>query len=664
MNKFLIMLFCFSLLFCLGSCSETPAPEITPPDNTQQTPEEEKTPVEDENPTIPEPQPTPVPVKREIEVCIPEDRDLRVIQLADIHFGIEGKDWHNDKVDRTKLYIASMIQEEKPDLIVCSGDNILSTGVKGLTNFIDYIETFEIPWIWLYGNHDAESTAAGYKKSDLSKALESADTKYLMYKSGYVEATSENRYGNFSVPIYNSDKSKLLGAFIVMDSGEYDYSAGKYQAITSGQIEWYKSEIDALQEKYAVQSDNKYEIIPTIVFSHIQLPEYKTAYEKAVSNDGAEFVIEQQLSQNDISEIGSGGPKENTGFFDALVQKGSTKAYFVGHAHTMYFQVKYQGIVLGFGPQTGFSKLFANNDDPRKTYMYSFGEDLTFETKCVNEVVKNRGLVYTATSGNGNAHYNAEKGVYVFTAKFVLWSRVSLDYYGPELTSEYTRITLENTTITGEINKESTADWTTKLYCSKPDSGVFLCSKDATNIYRFTYNPTENTLHIEVVEEYIPDEGELAVLSVNKNSNLTVWKNSGFAVKSLKNWCTNDAMLYIVVDKDGRITYAVYNTNEGYGEPSSDTYYVHPYYTNDSEETTNKSIVVTDTGYKIVVPEGGFAISAKSSSLVTLLSKIYDPSIDDLADIIDLVFNKESFNENLRLYFDSENKVISTKFIG
>ena len=50
----------------------------------------------------------------------------------------------------------------------------------------------------------------------------SLETNYLLYKEGYIETTSENRYGNFSVNIYNSNKDKLLGAFIILDAGEYD----------------------------------------------------------------------------------------------------------------------------------------------------------------------------------------------------------------------------------------------------------------------------------------------------------------------------------------------------------------------------------------------------------------------------------------------------------
>ena len=269
-------------------------------------------------------------------------------------------------------------------------------------------------------------------------------------------------------------------------------------------------------------------------------------------------------------------------------------------------------------------------------------------------------MFYTSSNSSGNANYIKDQGVYTIVIEMKLWSRVTLDYYGDELTSEYTPITYNNTTITGEIKETPGADWSTKLYFESQDVSKFFCSKkDDILFYRFTYNPENNTLHIEIVEDYVPTEGELAVKSVNKNSDLTVWKNKGFAVKSLKSWCSNDADAFIVVDGDGRICYAVTNPQDGNGEPTSDTYYSHPYYT---DYTTNPAIVISDTGYKVVVPEGGFAISVKGESLADLLGLILDPTIKDYATALGIVFEKTTFNENLRLSFDADKKIIKMSF--
>lgn len=657
MKKIFFLMLCFSFLFILGSCGE----ETAIPVPTDPLTEEPVTNTPTVEPTEPTTEKTPTPEQDGLCVYMPENKKLKVLQLADIHFGIEGKDWHNDKVDRTKEYINSLITEEKPDFIVCSGDNILGTGTNGLIQFIEMMESYKIPWTWVYGNHDAEN----FNKASLSETLVKTKTEYLLYEHGYMEPGTENRFGNFSIKVYNHTKDKLLGAFIILDSGEHNYSIGEYQAITPGQIEWYKNEIDSLQAIYATQENNEYDIIPTVVYTHIQLPEYYTAYTNAqAGTEDAEFVIKQDLSSSGIAEIKSGGPKKNTGFFDVLVEKGSTKAYFVGHAHTFYFQVKYKGIILGFGPQTGFSKLFENNEAPRKTYLYTYSEDLTFETKTCNEIVKHTGLFYTTANSSGNANYIRETGCYTFVIEMKLWSRVILDYYGDELTTEYTPLTFNNTTITGEIKTTPGADWSTKLYFEDPDVSKFFCSKkDATLFYRFTYDPVNNTLDIQIVEDYVPTEGELAVGAVNKNSDLTVWKNKGFNVKSLKSWCSNTAEAFIVVDAEGRIAYAVMRPTDGNGDPTTETYYVNPYYTTDRDYTTNPAIVISDSGYKIIVPEGGFAISAKGQELANLLSLILDPAIKSSADLVNVSFTPGVFKDNLRLSFDAEKKIIKTIFI-
>ena len=669
MKKLNLLLVCFSMLLGIASCdnntnnsstsvsndqiSESESPQVSESSSEKQDSSEssdsseDKTPEEDKE-------------NQELYVCIPEGRDLRVAQFADIHFGIEGKDWHNDKVDRTKKYMQSIVDEQKPDLIVCSGDNILSTGVDGLTSFVELMESYKIPWTWAYGNHDAESTATKYKKADLSKKLMSLDTEYLLYKEGYIESGKENRYGNFSISIYNSTKENLLGAFIVMDSGEHDYSIAQYQHITSGQIEWYEQEIDELQARYTKQENNKYDVIPTIVFSHIQLPEFYDAYVSAKQGTGAEFVISQELSDSGINEIKSGGPAVNSGFFDVLVEKQSTKAYFVGHAHTFNFQVKYQGIILGFGPQTGFSKLFAQNNEPRKTYIYEIAEDLTFETVCVNEVVKNKGLIYAATNGDGNAAYDQESNLYVFTTTLGLWNRVTIDFYGTEYTEEFVRLNPTNTTFKGCYNSEYTADWTTNLYFSSEEGTELLCSCSDTHIYKFIYSPDENLMTIEIVENPIIKEGDIAAVAVNKNSTLTVWKNKGFAVKTETAWCSTYAQLFIVVDSEGRICYSSAFT--GYGEPSSDNYYVHPYYETDRDYTTNPAFKFTDKGYRIVVPEGGFAISVYGESLPLLVRMVLDPTYDKNTKISTLVNHRNAYNEDLRISYNPDTKIISTSY--
>ena len=188
-----------------------------------------------------------------------------------------------------------------------------------------------------------------------------------------------------------------------------------------------------------------------------------------------------------------------------------------------------------------------------------------------------------------------------------------------------------------------------------------MCSCSTTNIYKFIYSPDENKLSISIVETPILSEGDIEAISVNKNSTLAVWKNKGFAVKSETSWCSGYAQLFIVVDSEGRICYSSANT--GYGEPDSENYYVHPYYETDRDYTTNPAFKFTDKGYKIVVPEGGFAISAYGDSLAILIRMILDPTYDKNTKVSTLVNNRNAYNEGLRISYNPDTKVISTSYV-
>ena len=240
-----------------------------------------------------------------------------------------------------------VVDTQKPDFIVCTGDIIMTTGVEKLGEFVALMESYKIPWTFVFGNHDAEGEEDGYNKKSYSEYLDSCDAEYLLYESGYVEPEN-NRYGNFTIPVLNSDGTKLVGAIISMDTGTYNREVNSYDSITETQNAWYKEEIDRLDALYEGEGT-----VPTAVFGQIALPEFQTAYKAALANDGARFVIEQELSEDGIEDLkNEGHTNTNTGFFSVMKEKGSTKAFMCGHAHILNFQVEMDGIVLGFGPQT------------------------------------------------------------------------------------------------------------------------------------------------------------------------------------------------------------------------------------------------------------------------------------------------------------------------
>ncbi len=314
-----------------------------------------------------------------LTIRMPEDRPLRIAQFADLHFGDGKSMYHNTKEARTKDFLAYVVETEKPDLIICSGDQVMSANVSEIREFIALMDTYQTPWVFVWGNHDAEGGLWGQSKREVSAALANSGSPYLLYADGYTEGGRENRCGNFSIQVLDPAGERLVGALLILDSGTYDYENEAYQQITAGQIQWYRQEIDRLQALYTTPEANTGSTVPTIVFAHMPLPDFAVAYCKAARGEGAEFVIED-------SRFWGGAGAENapaSPLFTAMQEKGSTRAYFVGHYHVSKYQVRMEGILLGFCPQAGFSH--AGYDSPRNVYVYSIAEDFSITTRLCTE---------------------------------------------------------------------------------------------------------------------------------------------------------------------------------------------------------------------------------------------------------------------------------------
>lgn len=614
--------------------------------------------------SIPEPT-EPIVVENGLSIKKKNDSPLKIAQFADLHFGVEGNAYHNNKTERTKEYMRYIVETEKPDLIVCTGDTVMTTGVEKLGEFVELMDSLKTPWIFMYGNHDAESSAEGYCKKDLSAYLESCSSEYLIYNEGYVE-TENNRYGNFSVSILNEKGTKLLGAIIIFDSGVYNGAISSYDSITKGQIEWYKGEIDKLGELYIGEG-----VMPSVVFSHIQLPEYYDAYKKALSGNGAEFIIKQPFSSSDIEGIKGGGPTyENTGLFDVMKEKKSTVAFFCGHDHIANFQVKMDGIILGFGPQTGFSTLFKDNDMPRQSYIYSFDDKLAFTTKACIEDGSTLGLTYSGTFDSSGILDEAT-GKYTVSYNFNFGNTIELAFNG-------VRLTKENTTITGSFKNITSPEWKAGFY--SPNGKTFVFDGLTTRSCTFTYDPKTKTLDISMKDVEVDPNAPTSIKFKTHNSDagadaIGLWTTAGTKIKTVTdastgagNWIGNGWRYYVVCDSEGRIAYAVQFPISGYGGPDGSSYYTHFVYSSDYK--TNPAITTLDgfandwaaggigyTLFEIQIPEGGFAFTGHGSAIFEMVDMLSQGVVEnyDLGNIN----TRSIYNNNIRVSYDLEEKTIS-----
>ncbi len=369
---FLLSILCVT---CLLGCAnnEESKPDTTPEVETQPEPEPEKEPID----------------YVDLKFYIDDDKDLKILQLTDTHFGDENKAINNGKVDITLQYMDYLIENGKPDIILCTGDNIVDTGVSGAEEFVEIMDALETPWVWVFGNHDA--THGIHKEPIATRVYElSLESDYLMYTEDYID-TEYHRYGNFVIEVYNKQSETLRGGLVCLDTGVNDFvnPLVGYEALSEGQVDWYVEAIEKLDEKFEGEG-----VVPTILFQHMHTPVFYDAYLNAEeykyfpesqTEYRGEYVIEQFLCSLNIDAIKDQGNSDDKGMFEEIVRLGSTKAIFVGHTHFHKLQYTYDGVLLGFGPQTGYANGFFGDDGARSTYMYHVSPNFDIVTEDIKQ---------------------------------------------------------------------------------------------------------------------------------------------------------------------------------------------------------------------------------------------------------------------------------------
>ena len=151
----------------------------------------------------------------------------------------------------------------------------------------------------------------------------------------------------------------------------------KYDNIHENQIVWYRNCINKAnvlnkkaftaldqsikEEKY---KDGLPKVIPSSVFLHVPLEEYKIAWNEYVEN-GYKDTENTKYTYGTAGESGKvvypGIYSDN--FFETMLSLGSTDSVFCGHDHLNNFSLKYKGISLTYSysvdylAYTGISKL-------------------------------------------------------------------------------------------------------------------------------------------------------------------------------------------------------------------------------------------------------------------------------------------------------------------
>lgn len=255
------------------------------------------------------------------ELRFGEDGKFKILVISDIQAAtimpkVEGR-------------IKTLVDREMPDLVLFCGDNSNKINKaeklqEYLADMVGYIESRQIPWAHVFGNHDSDSPRL--TREDQEEIYESFE--YCLSKKGTVTGV-----GNYVLPILRSDSDDIAFNIFGLDSGSYNVetmknTGDKYDYIHFDQVLWYR-EMSELLEKY---NENK---IPAMMFFHIPLPESDIAWQH---RDKLEY-------EGECREAGT-GLVMNSGLFAAAYDRGDVKIIMNGHSHINNAMIEYFGIKL------------------------------------------------------------------------------------------------------------------------------------------------------------------------------------------------------------------------------------------------------------------------------------------------------------------------------
>lgn len=272
---------------------------------------------------------------------------FKIVQITDLHW-VESESYKL-KNDSTCNLIREAIRIERPDLVILTGDGVVSWNAKkGWEKLAKLFEEEKTPFAVTFGNHDEET--------DMNNAQILDYLRTFSYNLTYDAEDGLSGSGNCALPIMSSDGLSQKWVLYLFDSHNLtkDRSFGYYDWIKFDQIVWYRKTSDQFTE----QNQRK---LPSMAFFHIPLPEHETA--RWVCREFGE------------KQEGVCAPNVNIGLLSAFIEKRDVIGVFVGHDHNNDYMVDWDGnIALAYGRKTGYPSAY-NETLSRGVRVINLSED-------------------------------------------------------------------------------------------------------------------------------------------------------------------------------------------------------------------------------------------------------------------------------------------------
>lgn len=255
---------------------------------------------------------------------VPQGEEFVILNLSDLQL--------HDGQDPQYTYdvISQLVEKTQPDLITVLGDTAQDNknypATTNFANLVKHIDSFDIPWAPIFGNHDHDTYSPGYDSpkgvSDEWIMAQFASAENCIFMEG---PENVDGCGNYIVHIKEQGTDKLIRALYFFDS--------LLVGVNDSHVQFYRDAV-----AYTTSLNNG-ETLESIVFIHIPLPQYATVYSQQLEVDFADTVGTVGRPATDLA---SG----TTEFFTAIKELGSTLNVIAGHDHENAYYITYEGVKL------------------------------------------------------------------------------------------------------------------------------------------------------------------------------------------------------------------------------------------------------------------------------------------------------------------------------
>ena len=285
------------------------------------------------------------------------DEEFRVLQLTDLHVG-GGKP--TNAYDKKAINaVASMVSEEKPDLVIITGDLVYPSPEEALTfnnlhahtivsSLMDQLGVY---YTVTFGNHDSE-VFNFFNRRAVGNFYDNLKSEFLLFDNGLKDITGEcNHYIN----IKNTQGLNTQTLYMIDSNAYYEYETGwDYDYVRQDQINWYEEKVKMMHNHNKVVSGNENTTMPkSLIFQHIPILEFKEAFDIAWDEETKTFKDNTEVTYN-FGRVGEPSPYvypplDSLDYFDKIVELDSTKGMFFGHDHLNNFSLTYKGVTFTYG---------------------------------------------------------------------------------------------------------------------------------------------------------------------------------------------------------------------------------------------------------------------------------------------------------------------------